>query len=164
MEKKFTLIALSMVLAAGMILPLSAYGVEPRPQGIEYWAYKGEDDPLLPPIPPPPEGMPSQEEIMLKHREMENWHREHMNILQGFPPCDFNEIEPNDIPPPTQAVTYGDTVCAYLYPDDTEWDFYLFTGTAGDYITVDVEAMTHGGDVDPQVYITDEFLSTLAFN
>ncbi|KPJ49811.1 hypothetical protein AMJ40_04645, partial [candidate division TA06 bacterium DG_26] len=164
MERKLALIALSMILAVGMI-PLSSYGVDQKPQGIEADASIRGEDPL-PPVGPPPEGMPgpSDEEIMLKRQKIAEWLSTHAGLATGWPPCDFNEIEPNNLPPATQLVTYGDTVCADCTPDASDWDFYLFTGTAGQYITVDVEAMTYGGDFDPQVYITDEILTTLAFN
>jgi hypothetical protein len=62
--------------------------------------------------------------------------------------------EPNPNPSQAAAISYGSVSTAAICPPG-DLDFYIFQGTAGDRIAVDIDAETLGSPLDAYLYLLD---------
>ncbi|MFC1481713.1 T9SS type A sorting domain-containing protein [Candidatus Neomarinimicrobiota bacterium] len=70
------------------------------------------------------------------------------------PPAPVDPYEPNDLFTLADTISYGDTVEAFLYPEDED-DYYKFFGIAGDTITIQVQSRSIGSGVSAYVSLLD---------
>ena len=73
--------------------------------------------------------------------------------------------EVNDSPGQATFITYGDTLTDPDICPVGDWDYYAFTASAGDLITVDIDARSIGSILDPFLYLYDtDGVTELAHN
>jgi hypothetical protein len=82
------------------------------------------------------------------------WYIDDLDISSTPPPSCADSHEPNDIPAQATAIAYGQTLSADICPDG-DYDFYTFTGTAGDRVVVDIDAKANGSLLDSYVFLLD---------
>jgi surface antigen len=82
------------------------------------------------------------------------WYIDDFGISTTPPPSCADSHEPNNTPAQAMAVAYGQTLSADICPGG-DYDFYTFTGTAGDKVVVDIDAMSDGSLLDPYIFLFD---------
>lgn len=82
------------------------------------------------------------------------WYVDDVSISTSAPPACGDAHEPNDAPDGATAIAYGQTVHADICPGG-DYDWYTFTGWAGDQITVDIDARSDGSTLDAYVFVLD---------
>jgi hypothetical protein len=82
------------------------------------------------------------------------WYIDDLDISSTPPPSCADSHEPNDIPAQATVIAYGQTLSADICPGG-DYDFYTFTGTAGDRVVVDIDAKVNGSLLDSYVFLLD---------
>ena len=88
------------------------------------------------------------------HNDYRGWYIDDFEISTTPPPGCADSHEPNDTPAQATAIAYGQTFSADICPGG-DYDFYTFTGTAGDKIVVDIDAQVNGSLLDSYVFLLD---------
>ncbi len=88
------------------------------------------------------------------HNDYRGWYVDDVSITTTPPPSCTDTHEPNNAPGQATGMAYGQTIAAEICPGG-DYDFYRFTGTAGDKIVVDVDAETIGSPLDSVVTLLD---------
>ncbi len=84
----------------------------------------------------------------------QGWHIDDFDISGTPPPSCINTYEPNNTPAQASAIAYGQTLSADICPGG-DYDYYRFTGAAGDKIVVDIDAQINGSSLDPYIFLLD---------
>jgi hypothetical protein len=82
------------------------------------------------------------------------WYIDDFSISSTPPPSCADSHEPNDTPAQATAIAYGQSRNADICPGG-DYDFYTFTGTAGDRVVVDIDAMVNGSLLDSYVFLLE---------
>ncbi|RLC70660.1 MAG: hypothetical protein DRI52_06650, partial [Chloroflexi bacterium] len=75
------------------------------------------------------------------------WYIDDFEISTTPPPACSDGHEPNDTPAQATSIAYGQTLSADICPGG-DYDFYTFTGAAGDKVVVDIDAEVNGSLLD----------------
>jgi PKD repeat protein len=86
--------------------------------------------------------------------EYRGWYIDDFEISTTPPPSCADSHEPNDSPAEATAIAYGQTLNGDICPGG-DYDFYTFTGTAGDKVVVDIDAKVNGSSLDSYVFLLD---------
>jgi hypothetical protein len=89
------------------------------------------------------------------------WYIDDFSISTTPPPSCADSHEPNDTPTEATAIAYGQTLSADICPGG-DYDFYTFTGTAGDKVVIDIDAKVNGSFLDSYVFLLDSDGNVLA--
>jgi len=82
------------------------------------------------------------------------WYIDDFEISATPPPACADGHEPNDTPAQATAITYGQTLSADICPGG-DYDFYTFTGTAGDKVVIDIDAESIGSLLDSYIFLLE---------
>jgi len=82
------------------------------------------------------------------------WYIDDFEISDTPPPSCDDAHEPNDTASQATSIAYGQTLDADICPGG-DYDFYQFTGSAGDKVVVDVDAEVDGSLLDSYIYLLD---------
>jgi len=82
------------------------------------------------------------------------WYIDDLEISTTLPPSCADAYEPNDLANQAKAISYGQTLSADICPGG-DYDFYTFTGTAGDKVVVDIDAKLNDSLLDSYVFLLD---------
>jgi len=88
------------------------------------------------------------------YNEYRGWYIDDFDISSTPPPTCADSHEPNDTPAQATAIAYGQTLSADICPGG-DYDYYTFTGAAGDKVVVDIDAMANGSLLDPYIFLLD---------
>jgi len=92
------------------------------------------------------------------------WYIDDVSISSSPPPNCADTHEPNNVASQATAIAYGQTLSGYICPG-SDYDWYAFTGTAGDKVIVDIDAKASGSSLDPYIFLVDgDGTSVLAEN
>jgi murein DD-endopeptidase MepM/ murein hydrolase activator NlpD len=75
-----------------------------------------------------------------------------ISALPPDAPGDANE--PNDIPEQATSINTGDSITGVIRPRG-DFDYYMFTASAGDRIVIDIDAQSLGSLLDPYLFLLD---------
>jgi PKD repeat protein/surface antigen len=76
------------------------------------------------------------------------WYIDDFEISTTPPPSCADSHEPNDTPTEATSIAYGQSLEADTCPGG-DYDFYAFSGAAGDKVVVDIDAQVDGSWLDP---------------
>lgn len=97
------------------------------------------------------------------HNDYRGWYIDNFDISATPPPSCADTHEPNNIPALATDIAYGQTLSADICPGG-DYDYYRFTGTAGDRIVVDIDTSNESW-LDSYVFLLDsDGTSVLAEN
>lgn len=82
------------------------------------------------------------------------WYVDDLEISTTPPPSCADTYEPNNTPAQARSISYGQIFSAEICPNG-DYDFYTFTGTAGDKVVVDIDATVDGSLLDSYVFLLD---------
>lgn len=82
------------------------------------------------------------------------WYIDDFEISTTPPPGCSDNHEPNNDPSQATIIGYGQTFNAEICPGG-DYDFYKFTGLAGDKVVIDIDASISGSWLDPYVFLLD---------
>jgi len=88
------------------------------------------------------------------------WYIDDIDISTTPPPTCADPYEPNNAYDQAKAIVYGDSPAADICPNG-DYDFYRFTGAAGDQVVVDIDAETNGSQLDSYLYLLDSDGTTI---
>jgi hypothetical protein len=88
------------------------------------------------------------------YNDYRGWYIDDFDISTTPPPSCADSHEPNDAPAQATPIVYGQTLSADICPGG-DYDFYQFTGAAGDKIVVDIDAKVNGSLLDSYVFLLD---------
>jgi len=92
------------------------------------------------------------------------WYIDDFEISTTPPPSCADSHEPNDTPAEATAIAYDQVLNADICPGG-DYDFYIFDGTAGDQVVVDIDAEANGSLLDSYILLLDsDGTSVLAEN
>lgn len=86
------------------------------------------------------------------HNGYRGWYVDDFEISTTPPPTCADGHEPNDTPAEATSIVYGQSISADICPGG-DYDFYTFTGGAGDKVAIDVDAMSEGSLLDSYIYL-----------
>jgi len=90
------------------------------------------------------------------------WYIDNFEISATPPPPCADTHEPNNTPTQATAIAYGQALSADICPGG-DYDFYQFTGSAGDKIVIDIDT-TNESWLDSYVFLLDSNGNVLAAN
>jgi len=82
------------------------------------------------------------------------WYIDDFEISTTPPPSCADSHEPNNTPVQATAIAYGQSLSADICPGG-DYDYYRFTGTAGDRVVVDIDAKINGSLLDSYIFLLD---------
>jgi hypothetical protein len=82
------------------------------------------------------------------------WYIDDFDVSATPPPSCGDTHEPNNTPGQATAIAYGQTLSANICPGG-DYDWYAFTGTAGDKVIVDIDAQVNGSWLDSYIFLLD---------
>jgi hypothetical protein len=82
------------------------------------------------------------------------WYIDDFDISTTQPPSCTDTHEPNNTTGQATAIAYGQTINADICPGG-DYDFYIFTGMAGDKVVVDINAQVNGSALDSYIFLLD---------
>jgi murein DD-endopeptidase MepM/ murein hydrolase activator NlpD len=82
------------------------------------------------------------------------WYIDDFDISTTSPPSCADSHEPNNNSAQTTTIAYGQTLSGDICPGG-DYDFYTFTGTAGDKVVVDIDAKVNGSSLDSYIFLLD---------
>ncbi|MDX9953134.1 MAG: Ig-like domain-containing protein [Anaerolineae bacterium] len=88
------------------------------------------------------------------------WYIDDVDISATPPPTCADPYEPNNTYQQATAIAYGNSRTADLCPNG-DYDFYRFTGAAGDKVVVDIDARINGSWLDSYIYLLDSDGTTI---
>ena len=92
------------------------------------------------------------------------WYVDDFDISAAPPPSCADVHEPDNTPAQAVAVSYGQALNADICPGG-DFDFYKFTGAAGDKVVVDIDARVNESLLDSYLFLLDsDGASVLALN
>jgi C1A family cysteine protease len=94
------------------------------------------------------------------HNEYRGWYIDDFDISTTLPPSCADTHEPNNTASQATAITYGQTLSADICPGG-DYDWYTFTGTAGDRVVVDIDAQVNSSVLDSYVFLLDSDATTV---
>ncbi len=83
------------------------------------------------------------------------WGIDDFSITTNGPVTCTDQVQ-DGVPAQATQLTYNDTFAMYgeICPNG-DWDYYQFTGSSGNRIVIDVNAMSDGSLLDPYIYLLD---------
>jgi len=98
------------------------------------------------------------------YNDFQGWYIDDFDISTTPPPSCADTQEPNDTPAQATAIAYDQTISADICPNG-DYDFYTFTGKAGDKVVVDINAAIYNSPLDSYIYLLDSSgTNVLSFN
>jgi hypothetical protein len=82
------------------------------------------------------------------------WYIDDFDISTTPPPSCTDIHEPNNTPATATSIAYDQTLNGDVCPGG-DFDYYTFTGTAGDRIVVDINAQVNGSLLDSYIFLLD---------
>lgn len=82
------------------------------------------------------------------------WDIDDFEISTTPPPSCADSHEPNNTPVQATTIVYGQTLSADICPGG-DYDFYRFTGTAGDRVVISIDAATNSSWLDSYIFLID---------
>jgi hypothetical protein len=82
------------------------------------------------------------------------WYIDDIEISTTPPPSCADSHEPNNIYTQAAPIAYGQSLNGDICPNG-DYDFYSFSGTAGDKVVLDIDAQTLGSSLDSYIYLID---------
>jgi hypothetical protein len=82
------------------------------------------------------------------------WYVDDFDISSTPPPSCADSHEPNNTPAQATTIAYGQSRNADICPGG-DYDYYRFTGVAGDRVVVDVDAKANGSSLDSYIFLLD---------
>jgi len=92
--------------------------------------------------------------INASFNEYSGWYIDDFGVSATPPPSCADTHEPNNGPTEATSIAYGQTLHADICPGG-DYDFYTFTGNAGDKVAVDIDAKVDGSSLDSYVFLLD---------
>ncbi|HUW96259.1 MAG TPA: pre-peptidase C-terminal domain-containing protein [Anaerolineae bacterium] len=92
--------------------------------------------------------------INASFNEYRGWYIDDFEISATPPPSCADAHEPNNGWTEATSIAYGQTLNADICPGG-DYDFYTFTGSAGDKVVVDIDAKVDGSSLDSYVFLLD---------
>lgn len=88
------------------------------------------------------------------------WYVDDVSINTTPPPACNDANEPNNIYTQATSIAYGQSRDGDICPNG-DYDFYTFTGVAGDKIVLDIDAQVNGSLLDSYIFLLDSNGSTV---
>lgn len=88
------------------------------------------------------------------YNDYRGWYIDDLEISTTPPPTCADGHEPNDTPAEATAIAYGQTLSADICPGG-DYDFYTFSGAAGDRVVIDIDAEDDGSLLDAYIFLLD---------
>ena len=88
------------------------------------------------------------------HNNYRGWYIDDFDISTAPPPSCADSHEPNNSSAQATTIAYGHSLNADICPGG-DYDFYTFTGAAGDKVVVDIDAKINGSSLDSYIFLLD---------
>ena len=92
--------------------------------------------------------------INASFNEYRGWYIDDFEISSTPPPSCADAHEPNDDWTQATSIAYGQTLSADICPGG-DYDFYTFSGSAGDKVVIDIDAKVDGSSLDSYIFLLD---------
>jgi hypothetical protein len=88
------------------------------------------------------------------YNQFQGWYVDDVSISTMAPPTCTDAHEPNDTSLQATAIAYGQRLAGDICPGG-DYDFYRFSGRAGDKVVIDLDAKSDGSRLDTVVALLD---------